>query len=321
MTKNTLSAKNGANQRLDKFLSEKIIGISRSRIKKMIADGMVFVDGEIPKPSLLLEGNEKISYDILVEEVSDYLIPQNIDLNIIYEDKDILAINKPSGIIVHPGAGQKKDTIANALRYRFQELSDLNGTARPGVVHRLDKDTSGVMLIAKNNKAHINLSHQFEKREIDKEYYAIAWGIFANEVGEISFPLARRKKDPTSYVASESGKNSLTLYRSKHLGSFASEVVFRPKTGRTHQIRVHSSTLGNPIFGDTKYGGGYKKSRGFLPEVSKIFNNLLKNLNRHALHAESITFSHPRTNKIKTISAEIPLEFLTLKEELTKLHA
>ena len=321
MSKQIISAKKGVNQRLDKFLSDNISGLSRSTIKKMITEGMVFVNGELSKPSFKLEGKEKISYDIFEKKENfDHLIPQKIDLNILYEDKDIIAIDKPAGLTVHPGAGQKNNTLANALVFHCRELSDINGPIRPGIVHRLDKDTSGVMLVAKNNEAHASLSRQFEKREIDKEYSAITWGKFENLNGEISLFIARSKKDPTSYIASRNGKKALTFYSSKPLGGYASEVVFKPKTGRTHQIRVHSSTIGNPIFGDTKYGGGINRSRGYLPEVSKKLNNLLKNINRHALHAKSITFSHPVSKKMKTISAEMPKDFENIKYDLSRLH-
>lgn len=322
MSKYTISASDGKNQRLDKFLSVYISKSSRSTIKKMINEGLVFVNGETTKPSFILDGSEKISYDLIEEkEKSENLTPQDIDLEIIYEDNDIVAINKPAGITVHPGAGQNDGTIANALVFRFNSLSNVNGTIRPGIVHRLDKDTSGVMLVAKNNNAHANLSNQFEMRSINKEYKAITWGLFSDEKGEINSSIARSKRDPTSYIIDSNGRNAHTSYVSKALGSFASEVVFHPKTGRTHQIRVHSSSIGNPIFGDNKYGGGKNKSKGYLPEVSKILENLLKKIDRQALHAKSITFTHPSSKKTKTIAAEIPNEIKILKKELASLYA
>ena len=322
MSRHVILAKTGANQRLDKFLTDVVSGSSRTAIKKMINEGLVTVNGEVSKPSLILNGNEKISYQIaLKEENGGYLTPENIELDIIYEDTNIIAINKPAGLTVHPGAGQKTNTLANGLIYHFHDLSNVNGKVRPGIVHRLDKETSGVMLVAKSNEAHTNLSRQFEAREIKKEYYAVTWGIFTSKEGKITLPLSRSKKDPTSYVGDDNGKKAITSFISKPLGDYTSEVIFKPKTGRTHQIRVHSASLGNPIFGDSKYGGGNNRSKGFLPEVSKVLNNSLKNLGRHALHAKSITFSHPSTKKLKSISAKIPSEFQTLKMELSNLHA
>ena len=321
MIRHVILAKMGANQRLDKFLTDVVSGSSRTTIKKMINEGLVTVNGETSKPSLILNGNEEISYQVILKEESDdYLVPENIELDIIYEDTDIIAINKPAGLTVHPGAGQKTNTLANGLIYHFRDLSNINGKVRPGIVHRLDKQTSGVMLVAKNNEAHTNLSRQFEAREIKKEYYAVTWGIFSSKEGKITLPLSRSKKDPTSYVGNDNGKKAITSYTSKSLGDYTSEVIFKPKTGRTHQIRVHSASLGNPIFGDSKYGGGNNRSKGFLPEVSKILNNSLKNLGRHALHSKSITFSHPSNKKLKSISAKIPAEFETLKIELSSLH-
>ncbi len=322
MSRHVILAKTGANQRLDKFLTDVVSRLSRTTIKKMINEGLVTVNGEVSKPSLILNGNEKISYQTaLKEENGGYLTPENIELDIIYEDTDIIAINKPAGLTVHPGAGQKTNTLANGLIYHFHYLSNVNGKVRPGIVHRLDKETSGVMLVAKSNEAHTNLSRQFEAREIKKEYYAVTWGIFTSKEGKITLPLSRSKKDPTSYVGDDNGKKAITSFISKPLGDYTSEVIFKPKTGRTHQIRVHSASLGNPIFGDSKYGGGNNRSKGFLPEVSKSLNYSLKNLGRHALHAKSITFSHPSTKKLKSISAKIPTEFQTLKMELSKLHA
>ena len=322
MSRHVILAKRGANQRLDKFLTDVVSESSRTTIKKMINEGLVTVNGEVSKPSLILNGNEKISYQIaLKEENGSYLTPENIELDIIYEDTDIIAINKPAGLTVHPGAGQKTNTLANGLIYHFHDLSNVNGKVRPGIVHRLDKETSGVMLVAKSNEAHANLSRQFEAREIKKEYYAVTWGIFTSKEGKITLPLSRSKKDPTSYVGDDNGKKAITSFISKPLGDYTSEVIFKPKTGRTHQIRVHSASLGNPIFGDSKYGGGNNRSKGFLPEVSKSLNNSLKNLGRHALHAKSITFSHPSTKKLKSISAKIPSDFQTLKMELSNLHA
>jgi len=322
LTTATILAINGSNKRLDKFLSDYLEELSRDSVKKMILDGMVFVNGEKVKPSLVLQGTEKISYTInKLDKTLDHIEPEDIDLDILFEDDDIIAINKSSGITVHPGAGQKDGTLVNGLVFHFNKLSNLNGNFRPGIVHRLDKNTSGIMIIAKNNNAHAKLSSQFEKRLINKQYFAVTWGSFKNKQGEINSPIARSKKDPTSFIIDKTGKEALTNYYSKQLGGYASEVKFEPKTGRTHQIRVHSASLGNPIFGDEKYGGGGRRSKGFLPEVSKQLTLSINKLGRHALHAKKIMFSHPINNKPITISADLPKELNQLINELNNLNA
>ena len=322
MSEITILAKNGANKRLDKFLSDYLIESSRTVVKKMISDGMVYVDGEKAKPSLILKGTEKISYTILDREKKlKNIEPEDIDLEILFEDDAIIAINKSAGITVHPGAGQRNGTLVNGLVSHFKKLSNLNGNLRPGIVHRLDKDTSGVIIIAKSNDVHSNLSEQFEKRSVSKEYFAIVWGKYESDEGEIHSSIARSKKDPTSYIVDPNGKEAFTGYASKPLGIYNSEVIFKPKTGRTHQIRVHTSSLGNPIFGDEKYGGGINKSKGFIPEVSKKLNASMNQLGRHALHARKIIFNHPINKKSIAISAKIPNEINELRTQITNLNA
>lgn len=316
-----ISAELGKGERLDAFLAKQTKGVSRTKVKKMISQGLVLVDGVIAKPSFQLEGTENVSYSILpINGDSLDLNPENIPLEVLFEDDEIIALNKQAGITVHPGAGKSSGTLANGLLFHFNKLSDVNGNFRPGIVHRLDKDTSGAILIAKNNSAHANLSKQFERRLIKKKYYAIAWGEFRNEKGEIDAPIARGKKDPTSYVVDSKGKEAKTLFQSNLLGHYASEVSFYPETGRTHQIRVHSSSIGNPIFGDEKYGGGISRSRGYIPEVSKKLLKLLQSFRRHALHAEQITFTHPKIKKQMTVTAKLPKDLKMLKKNLGNIH-
>jgi 23S rRNA pseudouridine1911/1915/1917 synthase len=198
-------------KRLDKFLVSNIIDYSRSKIQRHIRGGNVLVNGSKLKTGYLLEINDIINFKEIVEKKSETdLIPEAIDLNQEYEDSDIIILNKPAGLVVHPGAGVQRGTLANALKYHFNKLSEVNGIFRPGIVHRLDADTSGILIIAKTNQAHRFLADQFQKRQIKKEYTAITWGKWNPEAGIIDKPIARMRKDPTSFCVAEKGKDSLT---------------------------------------------------------------------------------------------------------------
>ena len=270
MNSKTLSAYGGENTRLDKFLSNHLPELSRTKIQKMINDGLVQVDNNYAKASLILDGSEHISYTIpdINIDIKD-ITPKAIPLEILYEDAYLIAINKQPGLIVHPGNGNADGTLANGLVHYFNKLSDVNGFLRPGIVHRLDKDTSGVILIAKDNTTHRKLSSQFQNRTIKKEYFAITWGKWNEPNGCINNAIKRKRSDPTSYQTDEAGRESITDYELIKQGEYLSSVAFYPKTGRTHQIRVHSSSMNHPIFGDDKYGGGNQKVKGFIPEVKK----------------------------------------------------
>ena len=298
------------NVRLDYYLSTEIPGFSRTKIQSMIRDGLVQVNGENQRSSYKLTGGERIS--LYIEETQnerDHLIPESIPLDIIYEDEEIIGINKPAGLVVHPGVGNKSGTLVNGLIYHFQMLSTLNGELRPGIVHRLDKDTSGVMIIAKTDTAHAYISKQFETKTVQKKYVGITWGLWQEKEGKIETKLFRKKSDPTLFeVHSDKGKTSVTHYKVLEEGRYYSLVNYMPKTGRTHQIRVHSAYQNHPILGDKKYGGGITKIKGFIPEVGKILKIELERLNRHALHSGTICIKHPGTKSDIEIHAPLPNE-------------
>ena len=304
--------------RLDKFLVTNIPESSRSKIQKHIKNGKVVVNGLFKKTGYKLEINDeiKILNSPMIPKKEDYLIPENIKLNIIYEDSDIIIINKPSNLVVHPGAGNKSGTLANGLKYHFKNLSKLNGIQRPGIVHRLDSGTSGIMIIAKTDSSHNSLAKQFQFRQVKKEYTAITWGNFFPKKGIINSPIGRKKRDPTSFKIDIDGKKSETAYKLLENINHFSLVSFFPKTGRTHQIRVHTSSMGFPIFGDEKYGGGKTRIKGFISEYGKIYLELLSRFEGHALHANKITFFHPRTNKEVTFRTKIPKIFLEFIESV-----
>ncbi|MBI44560.1 MAG: RNA pseudouridine synthase [Candidatus Marinimicrobia bacterium] len=300
------------NIRLDIFLKNHIKNTSRSKIQKLIINGSIRIDDYIVKPSYILKGNECITIDTVKSKSSfDYLEKQDISFDVIYEDNDIIVINKPAGLIVHPGAGNKDRTLLNGLLYRFRELSKINAL-RPGIVHRLDKQTSGVMLVAKTDEAHYFLSEQFLNRTISKTYRAIVWGDTLCS-GEIEGYISRDEKNRMRFKLNGSkGKFSSTKY--KKLNSFSpfSYLELYPLTGRTHQIRVHLNSINHPIFLDDMYGGGDSLIKSYSSEYVPLINQALKKINRFALHAYQIEFIHPTLNKKVNFKAEIPKDISSL---------
>lgn len=282
--------------RLDKYLSEQLPQFSRTRIQAFIRAGQVRISGTVQKASYPLAPRESIQVSIPEEETPQLGVePEAIPLEIIYEDEALVVINKPAGMVVHPGRGQRGGTLVNGLQYHFSTLSDVNGILRPGIVHRLDQDTSGLIIVAKTNLAHRRIAAQFESREIEKVYLGITWGSWPERTGQITAPIGRQRGDPTKFVATDRGREARTGYEVLHAGRYLSQLHFFPRTGRTHQIRVHAAHYGHPIFGDEKYGGGRGRAQGYLPEVTRRLTALVKSLNRQALHAQALKFRHPES--------------------------
>ena len=292
------------NIRLDQFLVKKLTDISRSKIQLAIKSGQVLVDGEKLKSSAILKGDEKVE-GVFVVNVQDEILAENIPLDILYEDDDLAIINKITGMVVHPGTGNYNGTLVNALIYHFKLLSALNDS-RPGIVHRLDKDTSGVIIIAKNDKSHQLLSKQFADRTVKKVYKAIAWGGVPGK-GEVKGLIGRHPANRKAFkMVNNLGRESLTRFVvEEHLPPL-SFVTLYPKTGRTHQIRVHLKSIGHPILADDMYGGGKKMIKSFHVKYTQILNRLFKNVNRVALHAEKLEITHPTTGNKMKFQASIP---------------
>lgn len=305
--------------RLDKFLAGQLSDYSRTLIQEQIRAGRVTVDGRSVKAGHQLEGGEQIIIEWNEpDSAGAQITPENIELDVIYEDEALIVINKPAGMVVHPGTGNPTGTLVNGLAWRFRKLSDINGPLRPGIIHRLDRDTSGLIVAAKSNRAHDRLARQFEQRQVEKTYLGITWGVWEPAAGLIDIGIRRQRTDPTRFVAAIDGKPAQTEYQLLEAFRYLSYVRFHPRTGRTHQIRVHAAHAGFAIFGDEVYNGGVNRSRGYLPEVRKILRDLLNTVNRHALHAFQIRFRHPDSDETVQFEAPLPadLQYLLTKVQI-----
>ena len=309
-------------KRLDAFISSQIIDISRTRIKSLILDGFVKINDEINfEPSKKINAKDNIAITIPPPKKTD-IKPYDYNLDIIFEDNDIILVNKPSGLVVHPGAGNTENTLVNALlNYCKGSLSTIGGELRPGIVHRLDKNTSGLLVVAKNDKAHINLSKQFHDHTIQRKYEALVWGALRPQTGTIKSYIVRSNRNrqlmETSFTK---GKFAITNYKTLRIFQnikipTLSLVECKLETGRTHQIRVHMSHKGNPVVGDKTY---QKKTKKFK-KIDLELNLMLKNFNRHFLHAKSLGFSHPSNNKKVYFEIPLPKDSSKLVKKLSYL--
>ncbi|MBN2189145.1 MAG: RluA family pseudouridine synthase [Chitinispirillaceae bacterium] len=297
--------------RLDVFLSRNVSGISRARIQKLIAAGAVSVNGKAVRKRHKVETGDTVRLDSTeLPGTGPGIVPQDIPLSILYEDEWYIAIDKPAGIVVHPGCGNRSGTLVNALLFhRGNELSAGSAADRPGIVHRLDKDTSGVIVAAKTNAAHAALAAAFAARGVRKKYIAFCIGRPQAGEGVIDMPLGRSRNDPVKRAPAASGKSSATGFRVLDFRKGISLVEFTPRTGRTHQIRVHCAASGFPVLADALYGGGKGRLRQVAPSDRIFAASLLQCFARQALHAASITFIHPFLNREVTVQAPMPADF------------
>jgi|TARA_B110000967_G_C18861287_1_gene550103 23S rRNA pseudouridine1911/1915/1917 synthase len=308
--------------RLDVILTKFIPDLTRSNLKKVIANKQVKINNSIEKsPSKKLKTNDTIQVDLIPKEEIK-ILPTKIKLDVVHEDKDILIINKPAGMVVHPGAGNYKKTLVNALIYKYKNnLSDINGSIRPGIVHRIDKETSGLLVIAKNNKSHSNLGKQFSDHAIQRTYQALTWGVMRPLNGRIETLIGRSRKNRQLMSVTEiTGKKSITNYKTLKVFNIKdipkiSFLECELETGRTHQIRVHMAYKGNSLLGDQQYG---KKNLRFK-KINEDFENKLKILNRQALHAKSLGFIHPTSSKLISFESKLPRDFKKILDLLNKL--
>jgi 23S rRNA pseudouridine1911/1915/1917 synthase len=309
-----VSAEN-VGQRLDLFLSTIQPEHSRSYFNRLIREGLALVNGQGVKTGYLLRKDDAI--EISHPERSSALVPANIPLNIVFEDEHLLVINKAAGMTVHPGHGTAGDTLVHALLHHSGELAEGGSPERPGIVHRLDKDTSGLLVIAKNESALTELRKQFDRKTIRRIYWALVWGKFAEGRGTIHTFLERSRRDPTRYTVGSKGREAITHYTVLRDFEYISLTEIELDTGRTHQIRVHMNHIQHPVFGDPDYNGR-ESQLGRLPaNLRKRGQNLLELTPRQALHAKKLSFLHPQTRENMQFECDLPNDFSNLLAKIS----
>lgn len=291
------------NCRLDKYIAEKDSDLSRAIIQKLITEEKILVNGKKTKNSYKVSTGDIVTIEDIEAKEDIYLKPQRMDLDVIFEDNDIIIVNKEKGIVVHPGNGNPDGTLANAILERCKDsLSGIGGTIRPGIVHRIDKDTSGLVIIAKNDNAHIKISKQIQERKVSKTYIALIRGIIKENEATINMPIGRSTKDRKKMAVTKNGKEAITHFKvlKRYEGFTLLEVKI--ETGRTHQIRVHMAEIGYPIVGDEVYSNGKNPF----------------NVKGQMLHAAKLEFIHPTTNEKVTFEAPLPEYFFNVLNTLEK---
>ncbi len=285
------------NERIDKYLSSKLDdNFSRAKIQKLIDEELILVNDKVIKSSYKVSNGDVILITDKEEDMS--VKPEKMDIDIVYEDDDVMVINKKSGVVVHPAPGNYSGTLVNGLMYLSKDLSHVNGEFRPGIVHRIDKDTSGLLIVAKNDKAHRILAEELKEKKIKRKYIALVSGVINHDVGEIDAPIGRDPSDRKKMcVTSTNSKDAITHFRVLERYKNASLIECELETGRTHQIRVHMKYIDHPVINDPVYG---KSNHGEFGQL---------------LHAKEITFTHPTTKEIMTFSCEVPEEFNKILEE------
>ena len=290
-----------AGLRLDKAVAD-LTELSRGLANEQIKNGQILVNGEAKKAKYAVKEGDVISYEVPEPEVVEY-VAEDLPLEIVYQDEDVAVVNKPQGMVVHPSAGHTSGTLVNALMYHIKDLSGINGVLRPGIVHRIDKDTSGLLMIAKNDQAHLALADELKDKKSLRKYWAIVHGNLPNDRGVIEAPIGRSEKDRKKQAVTAKGKPALTRFQVLERFGDYTLVELQLETGRTHQIRVHMAYIGHPVAGDEVYGPRKTlKGHGqFLP-------------------ARTLGFTHPRTGEVLEFTAEAPAIFLETLENLRKAH-
>lgn len=296
--------------RLDKYLANQIKDTSRTKIQEAIKEGYVSVNEKKEKASYRVEEGDLLDVRLPIPEPPD-IEPEKIPLDIVYEDDELLVVDKPANMVVHPAYGNWDGTLVNALMWHTNKLSGDADTLRPGIVHRLDKNTSGLLVVAKNDKTHRILSEYFRTKDIERTYWAIVWGTPDKKEGTISGAIGRNPNDrkKMAVVPDEEGKHAVTHYKVLEYFDHLSLLELKLETGRTHQIRVHLADRNLWVFGDPKYGGDSVRYGANTGSRKQMFNNLFKSLQRQCLHAKTLGFEHPDTGEMMKFDSELPGDF------------
>jgi 23S rRNA pseudouridine1911/1915/1917 synthase len=304
--------------RVDKFLMNFIENASRNKIQKAAENGNILVNDIAVKSSHKVKAGDRVSVVYSYPKQTNELIPQDIPINIHYEDDDILIVNKEAGMVVHPGFGNYDGTLVNALAFHFENLPNKSTENRPGLVHRIDKNTSGILVIAKNDNSMLKLSKKFEERDLNRLYIALVWGDLKNESDTITGHIGRslkNRKIMSVFPDGEYGKNAITNYRVVERFGYVTMVECKLETGRTHQIRAHFKHIGHPLFNDPEYGGDAILKGTTFTKYKQFIQNCFKICPRQALHAKSLEFKHPTTDKLISFESDLPEDMALLVEK------
>ena len=305
--------------RVDKFLMDRLPNVTRNKVQQGIKDGFVKVNGQEVKPNFKVKAHDEIVVALPEPPRETEIIPENIPLNIIFEDDDLLVVNKEAGMVVHPAYNNWSGTLVNALTYHFSQLPTMkDNEGRPGLVHRIDKDTSGLLVIAKSEKAMSGLAKQFFDQSIERTYYALVWGVPKEEVGTIDVNLGRSEKDRRVTLAIEDGsrgRHAITHFKLLEDLRYVSLLQCNLETGRTHQIRAHMKYLGSPLFNDATYGGDRIIKGTQFSKYKAFVENAFKLMPRQALHAKSLGFKHPLSGKFMQFNSHLPDDFTAVLEK------
>jgi 23S rRNA pseudouridine1911/1915/1917 synthase len=294
-------------ERIDLYLTHQVENATRNKVQQAIEAGLVSVNGKPVKPSYQIAPGDRIDVTLPRPRRTE-ATPENIPLDILFEDEHLIVLNKPAGMVTHPAHGHYAGTLVNALLHHCLRLS-MGTTTRPGIVHRLDKDTSGLMVVAKNDHVHQHLAKQFSKRTIEREYWALAWGKMKQRKGVIEATIGRSRRNRKKVIVTDEGKHSVTEYNVIEEFDFLSLLRLHLRTGRTHQIRVHLAHVGHPVFGDPTYGGRSHFWGGLEGKKAQHARNLLSLISRQTLHAKTIGFMHPATAEKLRFDSELPDDF------------